>query len=563
MSAVEEVKQKTDIVELIGQYTQLTKSGKTFRGLCPFHSEKHGSFFVYPDQQRWHCFGSCGTGGDVFSFIMKKDGISFGDALRVLAEKSGVIIPQNAVAEKAREKHDRLYQANQAAAEFYHQQLLTSAEAQKVRDYLSKRGLNAASVEGFHLGYSPNAWDTLQKHMLDRGFSLAELLESGLVVEGDNKMKHDRFRHRLMFPITDIRGRVIGFGGRALDEGQQPKYLNSPQTPLFDKSSNLYGLHLAKDEMRSKEQAVIVEGYMDVILPHQYGYKNVIASMGTAIGENHIAILKKLTRNLVLALDPDSAGEEATLRSVGLENSLGAEIRVAVLPEGRDPDEIVMQNPAQWGVLMSAAVPIVDYTFDKVTVTLDLKSAKGKAEAVEKLMPIISPIKDAVRQTYYIDKLAGLVGQSPKKLELMLFKSRGGPQTKSAVAEARRVSVANPVEEYCLAIILKHPEMKEQWEELLPEYFDNSENREVYNVIRSCADSSQIKQSLDSSLWEHYDRLAGRELLSNKLEAKLSDAVLRLREEHLKKMAQNRSRYAGGGRRQPAQAIVCAKRAPG
>ena len=396
-------------------------------------------------------------------------------------------------------------------------------------------------MEGFNLGYSPNAWDSLQKHLEERGFSVPELLEAGLIGESETHKIHDRFRHRLIFPITDIRGRVIGFGGRALDDNQQPKYLNSPQTPLFDKSSNLYGLFLSKDAMRSEEQAIIVEGYMDVILPHQYGYKNVIASMGTAIGENHIAILKKLTRNLVLALDPDSAGEEATLRSVGLENSLGAEIRVAVLHGGKDPDEIVIENPEQWRSLMTAAVPIVDYTFERVTAGLDLKSAKGKTEAVEKLMPIVSQIKDAVRQTYYIDKLAGLVGQSPKKLELMLFKSRRAQPNKAAAAEARKSSVANPVEEYCLAIILKHPELKEQYGDLLPEYFDNQENREVYNVILGCDDPSQIKPSLDNALWEHYDRLAGRELLGNKIEAKLSDAVLRLREEHLKRMAQNRS----------------------
>ncbi len=541
MSIVEEVKQKTDIVEVIGQYTALTKSGKTFRGLCPFHSEKHGSFFVYPDQQTWHCFGACATGGDVFSFMMKKDGISFGEALRILAEKCGVAIPQNAVADKAREKHDRLYQANEAAAEYYHQLLLNTQEAQTVRDYLAKRGLNAQSVENFKLGYSPNTWDSLQKYLEERGYSIAEIMEAGLVIEGENKMKHDRFRRRLMFPITDIRGRIIGFGGRALDEGQQPKYLNSPQTPVFDKSSNLYGLHLAKEAMRSEEQAVIVEGYMDVILPHQYGYKNVIASMGTAIGENHIAILKKMTKNLVLALDPDSAGESATLRSVGLENSLGAEMRVAVLPDGKDPDEIVIENPPEWQKLIAEAIPILDFTFDKAAAGIDLKTARGKTEAVEKLLPVVSQIKDVVRQTYYLDKLAALVGQSPRKLEMLLIKNKSAPHARTTVQDVKKPVVTNPVEEYCLSILLKHPELKEQCGELKPEYFNSSENREVYNVILSCCDFAQIKPSLDSALWEHYDRLANHEFLANRLETKLAEAILRLREEHLKRLAQNRS----------------------
>jgi DNA primase len=541
MSIIAEVKQKTDIVEVIGQYTPLTKSGKTFRGLCPFHSEKHGSFFVYPDQQTWHCFGACSTGGDVFSFIMKKDGVGFGDALRLMAEKCGVSIPQNAVAEKAREQHDRLYMANEAAADYYHQLLLRSEEARGVRDYLAKRGVNAQSMEDFKIGYSPNTWDALQKHLQDRGFTAAELLEAGLITESDNKMKHDRFRHRLMFPIDDVRGRVIGFGGRALDDNQQPKYYNSPQTPLFDKSANLYGLDLARDAMRKEERAVIVEGYMDVILPHQHGFKNIIASMGTAIGENHIAILKKLTKNLILALDPDSAGEEATLRSIGLENSLGSEIRVAILPEGQDPDEIVIKDPKRWHDLIEASIPILDYAFEKAAAGLDLKSSHGKTSAIEVLMPIVGQIKDVVRQTYYVDKLAALVGQSPRKIELLLQNSKAVRGGKKSPAEAAKASVANPLEEFCLAVILKNPGLKDQCSGLLPEYFDGSENREVYNVIRSCANLSQVKTLLDSSLWEHYDSLVGRQLLANKMEAKLADAVLRLREEHLKRMARNRA----------------------
>ncbi len=540
MSVIEEVKQKTDIVEVIGQYTPLTKSGKTFRGLCPFHTENHGSFFVYPDQQSWHCFGACGTGGDIFSFIMKKDGVGFGEALRLMAEKCGVSIPQSGLTEKAREKHDRLYAANEAAADYFHQLLLRSTEAQSVRDYLVKRGVNAQSIEDFNLGYSPKAWDDLQKHLQDRGFTSAELLEAGLITESENKMKHDRFRHRLMFPINDIRARVIGFGGRALDDKQQPKYLNSPQTPLFDKGSTLYGLDLAKDAIRKDERAVIVEGYMDVILPHQYGFKNIVASMGTAIGENHIVILKKLTKNLVLALDPDSAGEEATLRSVGLENSLGSEIRVAILPEGQDPDEIVNTDSRKWHNFIEAAVPILDYSFEKASAGLDLKSSRGKTAAIEALMPIVSQITDVVRQTYYVDKLAALVGQSPRKIELLLQNNKIIRNTKKLPAGSAKASVANPLEEFCLAVILKNPGLKDKYDGLLPEYFDGSENREVYNILRICQDMSQVKALLDNSLWEHYDRIMECKLLDNKIEAKLADAVLRLREEHLKRLASKR-----------------------
>jgi DNA primase len=541
MNAIEEIKQKTDIVEVIGQYTQLTKAGKTFRGLCPFHSEKHGSFFVYPDQQRWHCFGACATGGDVFSFVMKKESLSFGETIKMLAEKSGVVLPQNTDQERVREKHERLYQANQMATEYYHQALLTSPEAQKVRSYLSKRGINAASVENFQLGYSPNTWDSLQKHLLERDFVVGELLEAGLVTENENKVRHDRFRNRLMFPITDTRGRVIGFGGRTLDDSVQPKYLNSPQTPLFDKSFNLYGLHLAKDAMRSEEQAVIVEGYMDVILPHQYGYKNIIASMGTAFGESHISILKKLTKNLVLALDTDTAGESATMRSVWLENALEAEIRVALLPTGQDPDEIVIQDQACWKQLIAAAIPVIDFTFEKSLAGIDLNTARGKSDAVNKLMPIINQIKDPVRQTFYLNKLAELVRQSPRKLDLLLVRTTSAHTAVTTAAKQHQATMANHLEEYCLAIVLQYPELQEQCAELLPEYFDNSENCEIYNAILRNKDHSQVKLSLDSVLLEHYERLTKRNLLTNRLEMKLAETVLRMREEYIKRLAHNRA----------------------
>jgi DNA primase len=344
-----------------------------------------------------------------------------------------------------------------------------------------------------------------------------------------------------MFPISDIRGRVIGFGGRTLDDNTQPKYLNSPQTHLFDKSSTLYGIHLAKESMRSKEQAVIVEGYMDVIMPHQYGYKNVIASMGTAIGENHIEILKKITKNIILALDSDSAGETATLRSVWLENALGAEMRVAILPDGKDPDEIIIEDQANWHKLITTAIPAIDYTFGKNLEGMDLTTAHGKSVAVDKLMPIINQIANPIRQTFYLAKLATLVRQNPKNLELLLAKNRDSKNTKIATTKSREITTSSPLEEYCLSIILQHPELKEYSSELSPDFFDNSENREIYNAIINNEDFSQIKPSLDRALWEYYERLVGRKILSDRLDLKLKEMVLRMREEHLKRLAQNRA----------------------
>jgi DNA primase len=542
MSTIDEIKQKTDILEVIGQYTRLTKSGKSFKGLCPFHSEKHGSFFVYPEQQSWHCFGACGTGGDVFSFIMKKENCDFNEAKKILAERAGIIIIPEFPAEKQRkEQNERLYLVNNAATEYYHQLLLNSSEAEKVRQYLAQRGLNAQSVETFKLGYSPNSWDNLKQQLIERGFNETELLQAGLITEGENKLKHDRFRHRLMFPIADIKGRIIGFGGRALEDSQQPKYLNSSDSPLFHKAENLYALHLAKDAIRKQDQAVIVEGYMDVILPYQYGFTNIVASMGTAIGESHAQIIRKITRNLVLALDADDAGEEATLRSVSLENSFGAEMRVAILPAGKDPDEIIVEDAGKWRELISSATPIIDYFFERVLVGLDLKSAQGKSLAVEKLLPVVRQINDIVRQTYYVNKLAELTGVNSKKL--VLNQSTTGFQTvkrKSAPrAEAKKMA-NRPIEDYCLSLLLKHPELREQCQKLLPEYFENSENREILQVILQVESPEQQKAILDSSLWEHYDTLYQKNFPGNQLAAKLHESILRLREEYLKQLAQHR-----------------------
>ncbi len=254
MGVIDEIKQKIDIVEVIGQYVQLTKSGRTFRAPCPFHSEKKPSFFVYPEQQTWHCFGACNTGGDVFSFIMKKEGLDFGDALRLLAEKTGVALPSRAKSEAEDKARDKILQINQAAAQYFHNLLLSSQAAENARHYLKGRGLNDKSITDFQLGYSLPGWESLKQYLLEKGFTESELFEAGLIIKSEETGKtHDRFRDHIMFPIMDERGRVTGFGARVLDPASEgPKYINSPQTRVFDKSGSLYGIHLAKSAIRQK-----------------------------------------------------------------------------------------------------------------------------------------------------------------------------------------------------------------------------------------------------------------------------------------------------------------------
>ena len=287
-------------------------------------------------------------------------------------------------------------------------------------------GFQPQTVADFQLGFSLDSWESLKQYLRERGYSESTLLTAGLLIEAENGKTHDRFRGKLMFPIRDIKGRTIGFGARVLDDSL-PKYVNSPQTPTFDKSSSLYGIDLAATAIRQQDTAIIMEGYMDVITAHQNGIKNAVASMGTSVTETQVNILKKLSRNLMLALDADAAGEEAMLRGVGYENTLSAEIRVVILPEGKDPDDVIKEDVKAWQALVDKAVPIVDYTFDKVTSQLDLTTARDKSLAVERLLPVVSEIKNPVRQAHYMQKLARLVGVSERTLEAALSKMKPSP----------------------------------------------------------------------------------------------------------------------------------------
>ena len=537
MSVIDEVKQRTDIVEVVSQYTSLTKSGRTLKALCPFHSEKHPSFFVYPEQQSWHCFGACNTGGDTFSFIMKKEGIDFGEALRLLAQRAGVTISTRPEREAEGKEKAKLYQINEAAAQYFHNLLVNSSAAEKVRNYVVSRGFASKTISDFQLGFSPNSWEALKQYLLERDYTESELLEAGLIVETEEGKTHDRFRNRLMFPIFDRRGRTIGFGARVLDDSL-PKYLNSPQTPIFDKSSSLYGINLAATAIRQQGSAVIVEGYMDVITAHQNGFNNVVASMGTSVTEKQVSTLKRLSKNIALALDADTAGDEAMLRCVGYENTLDAEVKVIILPRERDPDDVIKEDTKTWQNLLEEALPVVDYTFNMVTSKLDLATARDKSLAADKLLPIIAEIKDSIRQDHYLTKLSKLTGTSYRRLETALTRIKPDRRAKGPKSEAVKRAVqplrSSPLEEYCLALLLKHPELKDSCQGLLPEYFENSENREIFIAWQQDGDLSSLKEKLDTTIWEHLDSLITKSIPTNQIEQKCANCILRLREKFLR-----------------------------
>ena len=545
MSVIDEVKQRTDIVEVVSQYATLTKAGRTFRALCPFHSEKRPSFFVYPEQQSWHCFGACSTGGDVFSFVMKKQGIDFGEALRLLAQRAGVTIPSRSEPETGKDERERLYQINEAAAQYFYNLLLNSPAGEKARKYVASRGFSPKTISDFQLGFGLDSWEALKQYLLERGYTESELLDGGLIVAAEEGKTYDRFRNRLLFPIKDGRGRTTGFGARVLDDSL-PKYLNSPQTPIFDKSSSLYGINLATPAIRQQNLAVIVEGYMDVITAHQNGFTNVVAAMGTSVTEKQLSTLKRnrLTSNIVLALDADNAGEEAMLRCVGYENSLDAEIKIIVLPTERDPDDVIREDTKTWQRLLDKAVPVVDYNFNMISAKLDLTTSKGTSSTADSLFPIIDGIKDEIRLDHYMTKLSRLIKTDRRKLEAAFAAYRAKKKTRKPTEKpptpAEYTVLSSRLEEDCLALLLQHPQLKNGSEGLLPEYFGNSENREIFIAWQQTDDLSSLKDKLDTAVWEHLDALINKSILATQIEERYNKYVLRLREEYLRGLERKR-----------------------
>ncbi len=443
-SVIERVKAKLDIVEEIGAVVPLKKSGKAWRGLCPFHGERTPSFYVYPDGH-WRCFG-CNEHGDLITFIEKTQGLDFIDALTALAEKAGVTLDRGRLdaadgAEAAEgSARKRLRALNEAASIWFHAQLLQSPSAQYCRTYLDSRGVSNESIATWRLGYAPDG-DLLSKYLLTQGYTSKELIEGGFSREREQSAGtslYDYFRNRLIFPIRNRAGQTIAFGGRELGGGH-PKYLNTPQTVLFDKGATLFGLDLARDGIKRADRVVVVEGYMDAIVPYQHGFRNVVAVIGSALTEKHVHHIKQLTRRVTLALDPDAAGESATVRGISVaqrafdrivvpvpgaapgaptnrkgepkglvrfEEQVDAEITVARLPPHEDPDEFVRRDPEGWRAAIEQAQPLIDFLIEAETAGLALDTPQGKAEARNRLLPVIAEARDRTLADEYVGRLA-------------------------------------------------------------------------------------------------------------------------------------------------------------
>lgn len=482
MGVVDQIKERLDIAQVIGSYVRLQKAGRNLRALCPFHNEKTPSFYVFPDSQRWHCFGACGEGGDVFTFVMKREGWDFHTALEELARRAGVeLTPRRAADVQAEEEARRLQEAVAEAARYYHHLLRHAPQASAAREYVARRGLSDETVERFQLGYSLPGREHLRGYLTGKGFAPAELVQAGLLVEWEDGTLHDRFRDRLMIPICDSHGQPIGFGARTLDPDGLPKYVNSPQTPLFDKGRTLFGLDLAREAIRQEGRAVIVEGYMDVMQAHQAGFRNVVAQMGTALTEPQVRLLQRYARRLILALDPDTAGAQATLRGlevarealerewepvfdprglVGFEGRLGAEIRVLGLPSGHDPDALIRSDPERWKALVEEALPVVEFYLGLLLAQADLDDAKERARVVEGMLPLLRDVADPVEREAYAQKVArALRIEARTVLDRLHTLERQAARRAAtrAPSGAEREPLKADLEGYCLTMLLEQP----------------------------------------------------------------------------------------------------------
>ncbi len=441
MTVVEDIKQRIDLVDVVSQTVKLKRTGKNYIGFCPFHSNtRTPAFVVFPDSQTWRCFGQCNEGGDLFGYVMKRDNLDFQETLKQLADKAGVTLkPQTQADRKNEEKQQTLVEVMDASAEFFRKQMLETESGKKALDYLHKRGLTDETIKIWGLGFAPDSWSQLLDHLLAKGYTRELILQAGMLSQGDDGRVYDRFRDRLMFPIRSMYGKIAGFGGRVLAPEGVPKYLNSPATDLFDKGRLLYGLDQARTGMRAEAQAVIVEGYMDVIGLHQAGYTNAVSPMGTALTESQFQLIKKMTSNIILALDPDAAGQKATLRGLEtarkamdmderlgfdshgllkIERFLKADIRVTTLPEGKDPDEIVLEDPAAWQEIIVGAKPVVNHVMDSLAEGQDLADPKVKRMIAEQVLPLIEDVGSTVEREAYRQRLAALLRLDTRSLHL-------------------------------------------------------------------------------------------------------------------------------------------------
>lgn len=456
---IEEVRAAANIVDVVGSYVSLRKRGKNYLGLCPFHGEKEPSFTVSDEKQIFHCFG-CGASGSVFDFLMRSRNLSFAEAVKELANRFSIPLPQRqetGQARRMRELAERLHRVNELAVAYYNQVLLDKSTGEMALAYLQSRGMGPEIIEDFQLGYAPQSWDGLKRHLLNRKVDLKTAVQAGLLVKKSERDCYDRFRHRLMFPIQDMRGRTVGFGGRALDEENPPKYLNSPETPIFHKGRTLYGLATAREACRRHKEALVVEGYFDLLALYNQGIKQVVAPLGTALTHHHVRLLSRLAPQVVLVFDGDQPGMKAAMRSLELFLREKLPARLLALPEGMDPDDFLAREGREpFTLLLEKARPLMEIFLEQSLADYD-GSVEGRLTVVRQVTPVLKLLDSRVTQEGYVRMLDQRLGVSEEVLRAELgFDSTSGRVTARG-REPDRTARIPAWEEEIVRILIHYP----------------------------------------------------------------------------------------------------------
>ncbi len=541
MSDTDEIKSRINIVDFIGKRVTLKKTGRNYKGLCPFHNEKTPSFIVSPERQTFHCFG-CGKGGDILAFVMEYDHVDFVEALEELAEVTGVKLTRRAGDTPEVKRKQKIFEVNHLASEYYQYILTKHKLGENARDYLKHRGVSDKSVKTFGLGYSPNSWETLSAYLKKKGYDTSLLAQAGLTIARVTSARasasqgyYDRFRGRVMFTLKDHRGNVVGFSGRVLDPtAKEAKYINTSETPVYIKGNVLYGLDVTRSAIQKENEAIVMEGELDLISSFQAGIGNVVAIKGSALTEGHVNLLRRYTEKIAFALDSDVAGDAAARHGIEIADRAGLDMRVVILPSGKDPDEAVRENAPAVKKAIKHAIPIYDYFISSAAKRFDATSAFGKKKVSEEILPVLDKIENPIVQGHYIKKLAKTLDTPEETIaESMRRLSRGaGMSVKTDESQAAATTRSQKLETYVLALVLQG-KTTELFEELLEKItLTDIANPAVAKIlthlksfvaantiflIKDFADSLPVElvSTLDEAfLWDIGDQISDEELFA-------------------------------------------------
>ncbi|MBI2639592.1 MAG: DNA primase [Candidatus Sungbacteria bacterium] len=564
-SPTEEIKSRIDIAELVGGYVRLIKAGSNFKALCPFHKEKTPSFNVSPTRQIWHCFG-CGKGGDHFKFVMEIEGLDFPEALQLLAKRAGVELKREDP--RIRSERNRTYDLLEEAAKYFADNLETVSA---IKTYLKKRGVIDKTITDFRIGFSFDSWDGLLRHLHKKKYADAEIEKAGLAIKGEGGSWYDRFRSRIMFPINDVNGRVVGFGGRIfqpIGDSQRPtaeaKYINTPQTLVYDKSRVLYAFDKAKESIRKQNTCVIVEGYMDALMSHQAGVVNTVAVSGTALTAEQLKAIRRLAETVISCFDSDLAGEEATKRSIDLAVEFDFERKAAILPHGiKDPADAVLQNPQAWQKAVLEAVPITQLFFDNALLRFNPETSEGAKAIAAAVLPEIKRLANEVEKAHWIKKLAGAIRISEESVWNEF--TRPTPETRVATT-AEAVEKRTPqksrheqLEELVLGLMGLSVKAPEIFTGLTSDMFVKEAHRDIFNELKQNAGKTATLVQIQTDRLNHLAFRAEVFLAASPdKEIEVGSIVREFKSEHLKQKRDGLSRKIAEAEKTDEETILAA-----